>query len=507
MIKFLARRLLTAVGLLMVLSFLMYGLLSIAMDPLDDLRISQALNKQDLIKARIRALHLDWPWYRRYADWVWQAVVHQDLGSAWRTQERVNDLLPGAIKTSVQLVFAATILALLIGVTVGVISALRQYTTFDYAITFVSFVLYSLPVFWVAVLLKQFLAIGMNDYLAKPHIMWPLAIALSLLSALFWTGALGGTGRRRLITFAIALAASLAALLLVMGTSWIDEPQLGVPGITIIGAATALGVSALFAGLHNRRALYSALTTVVVGVGIYMGLRWFFYSFTVNDGILWGLLLIAILIGLAIGWLWGGPDRGVSMRGAAIVALVMSVAVWVDQLMWNYPDYYKKLGGRPIPTLGTSTANFTGDYWATSIDKITHLMLPTIALVMISFAGYVRYQRGAMLEVLGQDYIRTARSKGLPERVVIVRHALRNALMPLASIVPPDFISMIGGAVLTETIFGWRGMGRMFIDALRFSETDPVMAYVMITGGLAMIANLLADLLYALLDPRIRVNA
>ncbi|CAI9406619.1 ABC transporter permease [Aestuariimicrobium sp. T2.26MG-19.2B] len=506
MIRFLARRLLTAIGLLLVLSFMMYALLSIAMDPLDDLRISTALNKQDLINSRIRALHLDWPWYRRYASWVIH-VLQGDFGMAWRTQQHVNDILPGAVKTSVQLVFAATVLALLIGVTVGVISALRQYTSFDYAITFVSFVLYSLPVFWVAVLLKQFLAIGVNDYLVKPHIMWPLAIVLALVSALFWAGALGGETRRKVITFAVAFVASLAALLVVMGTNWINEPQFGPLGIAVIGIAAALGITALFAGMHNRRALYAALTTAVVGVGSYLGLRWFFFLYSVNDGILFVLLLIAIGVGLLIGFLWGGPDRGVSMRGGALVALVMSVAVWLDQLMWNYPDYFKALGGRPIPTMGTSTPNFTGDYWLTSLDRITHLVLPTIALVMISFAGYVRYERGAMLEVLGQDYIRTARSKGLPERVVIVRHALRNALMPLASIVPPDFIAMIGGAVLTETIFGWRGMGRMFIEGLRGSEVDPVMIYVMITGGLAMVANLLADLLYALLDPRIRVNA
>ena len=111
-----------------------------------------------------------------------------------------------------------------------------------------------------------------------------------------------------------------------------------------------------------------------------------------------------------------------------------------------------------------------------------------------------------MLEVLGQDYIRTARAKGLSERVVVVRHALRNALLPLASVVPVDVITLIGGAVITETIFGWSGMGRLFVVSLRQSEVDPVMAYVMITGALAIIANLVADYLYALLDPRIQVT-
>ena len=111
-----------------------------------------------------------------------------------------------------------------------------------------------------------------------------------------------------------------------------------------------------------------------------------------------------------------------------------------------------------------------------------------------------------MLEVLNQDYIRTARAKGLSERVVIVRHALRNALMPLASVVPVDFITLIGGAVITETIFSWAGMGRLFIDSMNNQEVDPVMFYIMLTGALAMIANLVADFLYAIIDPRIRVN-
>ena len=84
---------------------------------------------------------------------------------------------------------------------------------------------------------------------------------------------------------------------------------------------------------------------------------------------------------------------------------------------------------------------------------------------------------------------------------------MRNALLPLASIVPVDFITMIGGAVITETIFNWAGMGRLFVTSLAGSEIDPVMIYIMITGALAMIANLVADFLYGILDPRIRVNA
>ena len=508
MIRFLARRVITALVLLLILSVLMYGLASFSMDPLDDLRQDPSPEKPAKMAARIDMLQLDQHWLVRYWHWLVN-FVQGDLGMAWRSQQPVSKLLPGAVATSVQLVITATILALLLGVTVGVISALRQYTTFDFVITFVSFVLFSLPVFWVAVLLKQFLAIDLNNYLADPHIKWPLVIGLSVVSGLFWLGALGGDLRKRAITFAVGFGAVFAALVFMMGTGWLDKPVLGPIGIALVGVAVALAVSVLFAGWHNKRALYSALTTAVVGVIIYFPLSNFFQNYVVVGWYMVPLLVIALVIAAVIGFAFGGPDRGVSIRGALVVALVMSFAVWGDQVMHAYPGYYENVvGGRPVPTFGTVTPNLGEvDYWTAQLDKYMHLVLPTISLVLISFAGYTRYQRGAMLEVLNQDYIRTARSKGLPERVVIVRHALRNALLPLASIVPPDFIGMIGGALLTERIFSWQGMGNLFVSSLGGSEIDPVMAYVMITGALAMVANVLADLLYAVLDPRIRVNA
>jgi peptide/nickel transport system permease protein len=134
-------------------------------------------------------------------------------------------------------------------------------------------------------------------------------------------------------------------------------------------------------------------------------------------------------------------------------------------------------------------------------------VLPTATLILISFASYTRYSRASMLEVMNQDYIRTARSKGLTERTVVMRHAFRNALLPLASIVPIDIITLLGGAVITETVFGWFGMGRLFVVSLDDNQQDPVMAYIVIVGILAVVANLVADLIYAVLDPRIRVAA
>jgi len=309
--------------------------------------------------------------------------------------------------------------------------------------------------------------------------------------------------------FGGSFAVTLGVLAYVLTSGWFLSPTIAVVGVAIIGLASAVAVSLLFAGLSNRRALYSALTTALVGVGSYIGVLWLFVFFEPSDLMLLGLLALALGTGALIGWLFGGPDRGVSVRGGVLVALIMSVTVFVDRVLSTWVVYFNApaIRGRPIATIGSETPGLGGTYFITHLDRFTHLLLPSVALVLISFATYTRYQRGSMLEVLNQDYIRTARAKGLPERVVIVRHAMRNALLPLASIVPVDLIGMVGGAVITETIFGWSGMGKMFIDAMNESMIDPVMAYVMIVGALAMFANLLADFLYAVLAPRIRVNA
>ena len=510
-----------ALGILFVISFVAYGLLSLALDPLSDLRESTALNKEDLIQRRISMLQLDEHWVVRYWDWLTSILLHWDFGQAWMTGQHVNAMLGPAMMTSVQLVATATFLALVVGVVVGVVSALRQYTSFDYSITLISFVLYALPVFWVAVLLKEYLAIGLNDYLADPVPNWPILLVVGLISGLFWAGALGGTLRRHLIVFVTAFAISFGLLTLAIVTGWIMNPILGIVGVILAGLGIAYCVTLIGAGLKNRRALYSSLAMVVIGAALYYPLQYlFFYWADVwREGLflglsqgtvtLIGLLLVTVAVGCLVGWLFGGDDRGVSMRGAALTGALIAGVIYVDQLLQHWSPYFnnREIRGRVISTIGSRTPGFNENYWMVTIDRATHLLLPTLALVLIGFAGYVRYERGATLEVLSQDYIRTARSKGLSERVVVVRHALRNALMPLASIIPVDIVSLLGGAVITETIFGWSGMGKFFIDHLGTNQIDPVMVYILFTGALAMLANLLADILYGLLDPRIRVNA
>lgn len=138
------------------------------------------------------------------------------------------------------------------------------------------------------------------------------------------------------------------------------------------------------------------------------------------------------------------------------------------------------------------------------LDRLWHLVLPVITLSFVGIAHYTRYLRASMLETLGQEYVRTARAKGLRERLVVTRHALRNAAIPLVTVAALDLPELFVGALVTETIFGWPGMGRLFWDAATRSDYPVLMAILTVSAGMVIGANFIADLLYGYLDPRIR---
>jgi peptide/nickel transport system permease protein len=143
-------------------------------------------------------------------------------------------------------------------------------------------------------------------------------------------------------------------------------------------------------------------------------------------------------------------------------------------------------------------------WWGRMADRARHLVLPVIALGLASAAGVARYMRGSMLEVVGQDYIRTARAKGLPERRVILGHALRNALLPIVSLLGLYLPLLFGGTVVIEVVFSWPGMGRLLYNAILARDYPVVMAATFLFGALVVLGNLAADLLYAAVDPRVR---
>ena len=163
-----------------------------------------------------------------------------------------------------------------------------------------------------------------------------------------------------------------------------------------------------------------------------------------------------------------------------------------------------KMGDRVFYTIGQESIPPPNGIWNTFTDIAGHMILPTISLALISFAAWSRFQRGSMLEVLNSDYVRLARAKGLSSRRVMIKHALRTALIPLATVTALDLAAIIGGAVITETVFQWHGMGDFLLQSIRQRDVFAVEAWLLVFAVVVILFNLLADLLYAVLDPRIR---
>jgi peptide/nickel transport system permease protein len=157
---------------------------------------------------------------------------------------------------------------------------------------------------------------------------------------------------------------------------------------------------------------------------------------------------------------------------------------------------------RLIPTGGMTTLGETAGLW----DRLTHLLPPAAVLATLHVASWSRYVRSSMLEVISEDYIRTARSKGLAETIVIYRHALKNALLPLITLLGLQASRLIGGAMITEVVFAWPGVGRLLTESLSARDYPVLMASFMIMSVLAISGNLIADVSYSFVDPRIRLE-
>ena len=187
--------------------------------------------------------------------------------------------------------------------------------------------------------------------------------------------------------------------------------------------------------------------------------------------------------------------------------LFLSMPVfWLAALLKEYGAIRlnKVFGEQVVYTVGAETPNLTGGFGTRMADYAGHLILPTVALALISFAAWSRYQRATMLDVLGSDYIRLARAKGLSRSRVMTRHALRNALIPLVTVVAIDIGAVFGGAIITERVFSWQGMGALLVQGVQTSDVNVLLAWLMVTSVLVVLFNLIADVLYAVLDPRIR---
>jgi peptide/nickel transport system permease protein len=221
--------------------------------------------------------------------------------------------------------------------------------------------------------------------------------------------------------------------------------------------------------------------------------------------IFWGIL-ISLVIAVAIGVYSAVKQYSVFdhvFTGLSYLGIAMPVfwfALLSIQFLSVEPKIKWNLDEPPLYFVGLHSTDQSG----INLDYFRHLALPVAALTVQIIAVWSRYQRASMLDVLSADYIRTARAKGLPERTVVFKHALRNALLPLVSQTAIDAAALFGGLIITEQIFSIPGMGRMFLQGLLQGDTNVILAWMLVSAVFVILFNLVADIVYGLLDPRIR---
>ena len=324
MLAYAVRRLVVAVPVVLAATFVVFLLVSLSGDPLADLKGRNPPPSAQVISGEEQRLHLDEPLVQRYWTWI-SGVATGDFGPSVRTNVDIGHEIATRVGVTFRLITLAVLLALLLAVVVGVLSAVKQYSRLDYGFTFVAFLFLSMPSFWFAILLKE---------------------------------------------------------------------------------------------------------------------------------------------------------AGISLNGL--------------------------VGDQVVYTIGEGSVVVEGGAWAQLADTFGHLVLPTISLALISFGAWSRFQRASMLDVLNSDYVLFARAKGLSRRRVVVRHALRTALIPMTTVMALDFATLISGAVITETVFQWRGLGDFLVTSVTQRDVYAVLGWLLVVAVAVIVFNLIADLLYALLDPRIR---
>ena len=333
MFRYIVRRVLISIPELIVATFLCFCLVTAMGDPLGNWKTSKP-RTPDAVAAETHLIGYDKPFFERYGDWAVNFVE----GNWNRDVTPGSDLAPvkssvmSALWGTIKLVLGAELIAIVIGVVIGVIGAVRQYSVFDYSITGIAFTLFSMPLFCIAIMIKAG-GIQFNN----------------------WMQSLGATSR------------------------WITT---------------------------------------------------------------------------------SGPPPG-GFTGS----------------------------------FGHQFYQYTGAY-----------ILPVICLLCIEFALYSRFQRGSMLDVLNADYVRTAQAKGLSNGRVILRHAFRNALIPVLPVSALNVGQLFSGAIITETVFGWQGMGALIVKSVSNIEPWMVLGWLMVTATFIILFNLIADIIYAFLDPRIRLD-
>ena len=225
------------------------------------------------------------------------------------------------------------------------------------------------------------------------------------------------------------------------------------------------------------------------------------------------LVLIGSVVGTFLGVVAGawGAVRQYRLSDRVITTLALLILstptfVIANLLILGALQGNSILGAQVFEYTGETSTDAVGGTWNQLVDRLQHLVLPTFTLALVSIAGYSRYQRNAMLDVLSQDFIRTARAKGLTRRQALFKHGLRTALIPMATLFAYGVGGLFTGAVFVEKIFGWHGIGEWFVQGISTQDTNIVVAITVFTGATVLLAGLLSDVLYAALDPRVRVS-
>jgi peptide/nickel transport system permease protein len=503
MLVFIVRRLFVSAWVFLASTVVIFFLATKIRDPLADAAGLPAERRQAAVAEITERMHLDEPILVRYFLWLKDAV-RGDLGVN-RQGISVNSMLEGALSATLQLVTGALVIAIVVGITIGVISALRQYSALDQTVTFAAFIFFSLPLFWIGTLLKQFLAIDFNDWLADPEISPVFIGGIALLTGLGCGSLVVGHRAARVKVFLVSTAAMTGLLIYFNLAEWFARPALGPGVIAVTAVAGAIAFTMLVSGLEWKPPLQASLIAAALGTASSILLD------PILDLATWGTIAILAAVTVAIcfplGWFMGGElYRHAAIPATIFTGLFTGAVVFTDRMLSSFASYSESVGGRPVSTIGPNTPNYEGTFWETGLDSFGHLALPTLALVLISLASYTRYTRASMLDVMNQDYVRTARAKGLSENAVVTRHVLRNGLIPITTLVAYDIGTIIGGAVVTEDVFGWQAMGQLLLTGIEQGDPMPIMAFFIVTGGAIVLFNMIADIAYAFLDPRIRLS-
>ncbi len=230
------------------------------------------------------------------------------------------------------------------------------------------------------------------------------------------------------------------------------------------------------------------------------------------------LLLVGSIIGTALGVAAGAyaaikqyrlSDHALAVISFVLLSIptvVLAVLVKVGGISVNNALGYGGSGGKLLYTTGEYTPGMSLTSWDGLSDRISHLILPSLVLILQALAFYSRYQRNAMLDVLGSDFLRTAQAKGLRRRRALIKHGLRTALIPLATFFAFQFALLFVGQTFVETQFAWHGMGEYFVQSIQSSDINGTAAVTLFVAVLVLIAGFLADVAYAALDPRVRTR-